>query len=214
MVKERTVTVLLFEGFEVLDVFGPVELFANVPGWTVEFAGPVAGRPVSSAQGVEVVAQLSYDDLTGPDVLLLPGGKGTRALIHDAAFLTMLSDLAGRAKTVVSVCTGSALLAAAGALAGRRATSNKLSWDWVTTQADGTYDTDIEWVPKARWIVDGRYWTSSGVAAGMDMAHALISSAEGSTVADQAADAIELEVHRDPTWDPFAEVHGVVSDGR
>lgn len=214
MVKERTVTAVLFEGFEVLDVFGPVELFAHVPGWTVEFAGPVAGRPVSSAQGVAVVAQLSYDDLTAPDVLLLPGGNGTRALIHDAAFLTMLSDLAGRAKTVVSVCTGSALLAAAGALAGRRATSNKMAWDWVTTQADGTYDTDIEWVPKARWIVDGRYWTSSGVAAGMDMAHALISSAEGSTVADQAADAIELEVHRDPTWDPFAEVHGVVSDGR
>lgn len=208
----RTVTVLLYDDFEVLDVFGPVELFAHVPGWSVQYAGPTTRDTVRSAQGAEVTSDVSYSDLRdrvgGTDIVLVPGGPGSRTLISDAGFLSDVATICRRASVVTSVCTGSAVLAAAGVLDGRRATSNKKAWAWITSQRE-----QVDWVPQARWVVDhasGRpVWTSSGVAAGMDMAHALVAVLAGATIADEIADNIELEVHRDPAWDPFATVHGV-----
>lgn len=210
--QKRTVTVILYEGFEVLDVFGPIELFSHAPGWTVEYAGPRTGQPVGSAQGAEVTAQTGYTDVRdrpgGPDIVLVPGGNGSRRLAGDREFLTVLAEICHRATVITSVCTGSALLAAAGVLDGCRATSNKKAWDWVTSQSD-----QVAWVPQARWVVDEGngtpIWTSSGVAAGMDMAHALISELAGHEDADRIAENIELAVHRDPGWDPFSAIHGV-----
>lgn len=216
-VTAQTVSVVLFDGFEVLDVFGPVELFSHVPGWTVRFLGPVAGGPVRAAQGVTVTTESGLSDLTADgettDILLVPGGPGTRRLVGDAGFLDLLRTTASRAGTVASVCTGSALLAAAGLLEGRRATSNKRAWDWVTSQGirqGGELTGRVDWVARARWVADGNLWTSSGVAAGTDMAHALIADREGLQVADSVAADIELEVHRDPGDDPFAVLHGLV----
>jgi transcriptional regulator GlxA family with amidase domain len=210
----RTVTVLLYEGFEVLDVFGPVEILAHVPGWTVEYAGVSvqAGDPVRSAQGAQVQADLGITALRrrpeGTDVLLVPGGIGSRALVTDSGVLADIAGICRHATVVASVCTGSALLAAAGVLDGRRATSNKKSWDWVTSQG-----RRVDWVPQARWVVDDStdvpVWTSSGVAAGMDMAHALVAALAGASIADEIADNIEVEVHRDPAWDPFSAMHGL-----
>lgn len=205
MVSPCTVAVVLFEGFEVLDVFGPVELLSRVPGWSVTFLGPATDQPVRSAQGADVVARSAFTDLDHADILLVPGGPGTRPLVRDLAFLRALCTLADRSSTVASVCTGSALLAAAGLLDGRRATSNKLAWAWASSQGHS-----VAWVPQARWVVDGNFWTSSGVAAGMDMAHALITAINGVAVADRIAKDIELEVHRDPDLDPFSGIHGVV----
>lgn len=209
-------TVILYEGFEVLDVFGPVELFGHVPGWTVELAGVSADHPVRSAQGARVQTDVGVGDLRdrsgGVDVVLVPGGPGNRALIDDPGFLGDIAAVCMGAAVVTSVCTGSAVLAAAGILDGRRATSNKKSWDWATS-----HGRSVDWVPQARWVVDDGagtpVWTSSGVAAGMDMAHALVAALAGPTVADGIADDIELELHRDPSWDPFAAVHGVFSNG-
>ncbi|MGJ0182456.1 DJ-1/PfpI family protein [Corynebacterium glyciniphilum] len=207
----RTVTVLLYDDFEVLDVFGPVEFFAHVPGWSVQYAGPTTRDTVRSAQGAEVTTDVSYSDLRdrvgGTDIVLVPGGPGSRTLISDAGFLSDVATICRRASVVTSVCTGSAVLAAAGVLDGRRATSNKKSWSWATSQG-----RRVTWVPQARWVVDDSarvpIWTSSGVAAGMDMAHALVTELTGPSVADDIADNIELEVHRDSRWDPFASVHG------
>ncbi|MEL4358359.1 MULTISPECIES: DJ-1/PfpI family protein [unclassified Luteococcus] len=203
MTSPRRISVVLFERFEVLDVLGPVELFSKVPGLQVEHVGPGTG-PVRSAQGVQVIAETSYQELQEPDILLVPGGAGTRPLAADPDFLGWLGRTAKNSRLVTSVCTGSALLAAAGALDGYCATSNKLAFGWVTGCGP-----DVDWQPQARWVADRNRWTSSGVAAGMDMAHALIQHLHGAEAADNAARIAEYEPHRDSTWDPFAQIYGL-----
>lgn len=198
-------SVVLFEGFELLDVFGPVELLGHLEErFVVELLGPAVG-PVTSAQGFAALATKSYASATPADVVLVPGGIGTRRLVGDTAFLDWLRAFAGSATYVTSVCTGSAVLAAAGLLAGRRATSNKRAFAWAASQGSG-----VTWVPEARWVEDGDRWTSSGVAAGMDMTLALIARIHGEAVATETADAVEYDWHRDPEWDPFAAKNGLV----
>jgi len=197
--SRRRVSVVLFEGFELLDVFGPVELlFMRPEDFAVDLVGPAAG-PVRSSQGAEVVAEAGYADAPAPDIVLVPGGIGTRSLAGDAGFLSWLAAWAQPAVLVTSVCTGSGLLAAAGLLDGYRATSNKRAFAWAASQGQ-----DVTWVAKARWVQDRDRWTSSGVAAGMDMTAALIASLIGAEAAADAAHRIELEIHPDPDWDPFA----------
>lgn len=200
---DRRVSVVLFDGFELLDVFGPVELLFLVPSVRVEYVGPVRG-PVTSSQGAQVVAELSYDELLDPDILLVPGGIGTRKLVQDKEFRGWLQDSGDRAERVTSVCTGSALLAAAGLLDGYRATSNKAAFDWATSNGAG-----VEWVGAARWVHDRDRWTSSGVAAGMDMTAALIADLYDESVARRACELAEYNPHIDSTWDPFAAIHGI-----
>ncbi|MFG6302942.1 DJ-1/PfpI family protein [Corynebacterium hesseae] len=166
--KPLRITVVLFEGFELLDVFGPVQLFQAVPDVTVVFAGPTS-EPVASSQGVEVVPTMPYGQIEPTDVLLVPGGKGARKLVEDESFLSWLRGVGAQAPVVASVCTGSAVLAAAGLLEGYTATSNKRAYSWVTS-----FGGDVSWRPEARWVHDHNRWTSSGVAAGMDMTVALI----------------------------------------
>lgn len=195
----RTVAVVLFDGFELLDVFGPLELFGRFPQeFSVTLLGPKAGA-VRSFQGAEVIATSSYADAEVPQIVMVPGGLGTRALAIDQDFLRWLHRWASGAEIVTSVCTGSALLAAAGLLDGYRATSNKRAFDWASLHGQS-----VEWMAAARWVHDRDRWTSSGVAAGMDMTAALLGHLIGAERAQQAADEIELELHTDPDWDPFA----------
>ncbi|HWC20769.1 MAG TPA: DJ-1/PfpI family protein [Flexivirga sp.] len=201
--SDRRVAVILFEGFELLDVFGPVELLHVTPGFTIDYYGPQRG-PIASSQGGQVVAEHAYDELVDPDIILVPGGYGTRPLAEDAEFLKQLKTIGTAANLVTSVCTGSGLLAAAGLLDSYRATSNKLAFGWASS-----FGTDVEWVSTARWVHDRDRWTSSGVAAGMDMAAALIADLCGTDVAREATVFTELEVHSDSTWDPFAAIHGL-----
>lgn len=200
----RRLTVVLFDGFELLDVFGPVQLFGMIPSLIdVELVGPTAG-PVRSGQGTEVVATVGYPDAGPPDIVLVPGGMGTRALVQDPEFLTWLADWAAPAQLVTSVCTGSGVLAAAGLLDGYRATSNKRAFAWATEQS-----AEVEWVARARWVEDGNRWTSSGVAAGMDMAAALIAHLFGAETAAAITAGAELEVREDAGEDPFAGLYGL-----
>ena len=97
--------------------------------------------------------------------MLVPGGQGTRPLVRDRDFLSWLGAWAAPASLVTSVCTGSAVLAAAGLLDGYRATSNKAAFGWAREQGK-----NVDWVAQARWVEDRDRWTSSGIAAGMDMA--------------------------------------------
>lgn len=105
--------------------------------------------------------------------------------------------MCGRADTIATVCTGSALLAKTGLLDGCKATSNKTSWDWVVSQTD-----KVEWLKGARWVDTGRVITSAGVSAGIDMALALISRRDGAEVAKTAAQIIEYH------WDGCADSIG------
>ncbi|MGW0021072.1 DJ-1/PfpI family protein [Rhodococcus sp. NPDC003382] len=200
----RSVSIVLFDGFELLDVFGPVALLSRFPDSVeVLMLGPHEG-PVRSSQGTEVVATASYHDAPESDIVMVPGGMGTRSLVRDERFLTWLREWASTATIVTSVCTGSALLAAAGLLNGYRATSNKLAFEWASG-----HGTDVEWAPRARWVHDRDRWTSSGVAAGMDMTGALLRYLFGREEAERAAREIELELHTDPDRDPFAVAHGL-----
>lgn len=193
---------VLFDGFELLDVFGPVELLASAPElYELRFLGP-AHDLVRSAQGIAVTVTDTYDHAPAPDIIMVPGGPGTRSLALDARFLTWLRTFGESASLVTSVCTGSGLLAAAGLLDGYRATSNKLAFDWSASQSSA-----VDWRREARWVEDGDRWTSSGVAAGMDMTAALVRHLHGDEAADRITTRIELEVQRDPEHDPFALVH-------
>ncbi|MFJ7217759.1 DJ-1/PfpI family protein [Amycolatopsis sp. NPDC098790] len=196
---KRCVGVILFDGFQLLDVFGPVDLLSALPDrYDVRFVG-LDGDPVKSSPGISVSVTDRRDTAPEPDIVLVPGGLGTRSLVQDQPFLTWLAEYASRASLITSVCTGSALLAAAGLLDGYRATSNKRAFDWVTTQGE-----NVDWVRQARWVEDRNRWTSSGVAAGMDMTAALIRHLDGPEAAEKVTTFLELEVQTDSTRDPFA----------
>ncbi len=201
--ERRRVAVVLFDHFELLDVCGPLEVLGVAGLFDVTLLGPQR-RPVRSTQGPAVVVDSAYEDAPAPDIVLVPGGAGTRSLVSDQAFTRWLDGWASSAVVVTSVCTGSALLASAGLLDGYRATSNKRAFNWVSE-----HGRSVEWVPEARWVQDRDRWTSSGVAAGIDMSLALVAEIEDADAATSVADRIEYEWHRDPTRDPFAAKNGL-----
>ena len=201
----RRLGALLFPGFELLDTFGPLEMFGNMPG-AVDIV-TVAERkgPVRSGQGPSAMADYGFDDCPPLDLLLIPGGMGTRTEVDNVALIDWLRQRASSAEVVMTVCSGTALLARAGLLDGRRATTNKMFFHEVAEQGPR-----VEWVREARWVEDGKYATSSGVSAGIDMALAVIAKLSGQQVSDSLAVATEYDWHRDAAWDPFAKVHGLV----
>lgn len=208
MASQKTVGVLLFEDFELLDVFGPLEawgMHAQAGGaCTILMTAEKAGA-VKSAQGPRAIADYALADCPRIDVMLAPGGVGTRREVNNAALLVWLRRRAEQAEIVTSVCTGAALLARAGLLDGRRATSNKFAFNWVTEQGPA-----VEWIRQARWVEDGKFATSSGVSAGIDMTLALIAKLASAETAEQIAIRMEYEWHRDASWDPFAKIHKLV----
>ncbi len=182
------VSIVIFPDFELLDVFGPAEMFGMARDhFTVELVASEVG-PVASSQGPSAIAERSLSEIGEPDILLVPGGFGTRTLVYNDGFLVEIARMAESAQFVTSVCTGSALLAKAGVLDGKRATSNKNALDWVMAQGP-----QVEWDRGARWVEDGRYWTSSGVSAGMDMSLALIEKIEGPDLARSVATFAEYD---------------------
>ena len=205
----KTFGVMLFEGFESLDVFGPVEAFGILGyegKWRVITIAERAGA-VASAQGPKAIAdfgftEAGFGDCPPIDILMVPGGIGTRREVSNHAALEWLIAHAGKAEIVASVCTGAALLGKAGLLDGRRATSNKMSFKWVTEQGP-----KVNWVHEARWVEDGKFWTSSGVTAGIDMALTMIARMADLKTAEDIAVRMEYEWHRDAAWDPFARIH-------
>ena len=199
MSQKTTVAIVVFDGFELLDVFGPAELF-GMPAqhFSVRLVSESPG-PVTSAQGPRVIAETSLTDSADAHLVLVPGGMGTRTQVENPALLDGLRSMDETASYVTSVCTGTALLARAGLLDGRRATSNKAALDWVKSQGPS-----VNWVDQARWVEDGKYWTSSGVAAGMDMALALIRHLVDEDLARNVARFAEYHWNEDPLEDPFA----------
>jgi transcriptional regulator GlxA family with amidase domain len=135
---------------------------------------------------------------------------GTRNAENMALIHPFLKKVVPSLRYLLTVCTGSALVAQTGLLDGRKATSNKRSWSWVVTQG-----LKVDWVPKARWVVDDPgngvvpVWSSSGIAAGMDAIFAWVKNIYGQKVADDLANSIEYERHEDSSWDPYAAIWGV-----
>ena len=163
----QRVAVALFTGFTVLDVYGPVQAFAScrLPTSDGGFHRlyeicSMAERPgvVNSGEGPPSYAEYSFADAPDYDIVLIPGGFGTRAAVNNPGFLAQLSAACERARVTATVCTGSALLARTGRLDGRPATSNKIAWNWVIQQGPR-----VHWIRQARWVDDGTIISSSGV---------------------------------------------------
>lgn len=192
------ISIILYPDFETLDVFGPVEIFGKVPDWKMQFYSRDGGL-ISNRDGVEIATE-SFNTMPQSeiDTLFIPGGTGARTLILEADYINQLKQLAQKSRYVLTVCTGSALLAKSGLLDGKRATSNKLSFQWVKTSSLQT-----QWIEKARWVTDEKYYTSSGISAGMDMALAFVKDRAGETVARQIATRIEYRWQQDSQQDEF-----------
>jgi transcriptional regulator GlxA family with amidase domain len=207
MAELRTFGVVLFDGFELLDVFGPLEAWGMLAMTGQCKITTVAERSgaVTSAQGPKAIAEFGFSDCPHLDLILIPGGIGTRKEISNQALLDWLKARAEKAQLVTTVCTGAAILAHTGLLDGRRATTNKRAFKWVAEQG-----AKVNWVREARWVEDGKFATSSGVSAGIDMALAVMARLYGTETAEKIAIAMEYDWHRDAGWDPFAKIHGLV----
>ncbi|KAI1379806.1 class I glutamine amidotransferase-like protein [Hypoxylon crocopeplum] len=208
--------VALFPGFQALDVFGPLDILNLLSKKTPLSLRVLASSlaPVSTATGASghsvgqaVVPTHTFADcgLDDVEVLLVPGGFGTRDPEVVREVVDFVRDAYPRLRFLLTVCTGSAVAAMAGVLDGRRATSNKRAWAWATAQGP-----KVDWVRRARWVTDGNVWTSSGISAGIDMMYAFVADQFGEDVASSLAEASEYVRNTDPADDPFA---GTVENG-
>lgn len=201
----RLIGAFIFPGFELLDMFGPLEMFGLLKDEFEICMVAEAKGDVPSNQGPRITVDATFETRANFDLVLVPGGQGTRNEVNNPTTISWLKTVQPDAEMMLSVCTGSALFAKAGLLDGVRATTNKMAFDWVTSQGP-----QVEWVKKARWVRDGSYVTSSGISAGMDMSLAVISYLLGKERAEQAAIRAEYEWHQDPDRDPFAAICGLV----
>jgi len=204
----QTVAHVVFDGFTTLDMYGPVQAFAScrVPdgdgGWVRYYDQFTVGEmpsSVKSGEGPSTKAEYSFEDAPNFDIMLIPGGFGTRAAVSNDVFLGKLETMSRKAEVTATVCTGSAILARTGLLDGRPATSNKVAWDWVLEQGP-----KVDWKRHARWVDDEDIITSSGVSAGIDMSLSLIARMRGEEAAINSARFMEYVWNRDPSNDPFA----------
>ena len=197
----RSIGALIFDGFETLDLFGPLEMFGTLEDhFVIRLVGETS-EPVQSRHGQTVVPDASVRDAERFDMLLIPGGRGTPIENARPSIDRWLVDQSSTAEMVMTVCTGSGLVARNGLMDGYRATTNKMAFDWVAG-----FGPKVEWVPKARWVEDGKFWTSSGVSAGMDMALAVIEHCLDRAAAERVAKITEYDWHDDAGWDPFSKL--------
>ncbi len=177
--QQRTIAILLYEGVQSLDVTGPLEVFngADVAlrargagsGYRVRTVAP-AVAPVRCESGLRLIPDGPLPrPLEAIDTLIVPGGAGRAGAVRDAALMRFLALAHARCRRVASVCTGSFLLAAAGLLDGRRATTH---WAFAAELARAHPQVEVE--PDPIFVRDGSIWTSAGVTAGMDLALALV----------------------------------------
>lgn len=192
------VAVLLFANFETLDVFGPVEILGRLKQYYKVSFYSFSGGLVSNEHGVSI--QTNHIEMlkNGTDILLIPGGYGTRIEVDNTLLIDQIRAISILSKYVLTVCTGSALLAKTGILDGKKATSNKKAFNWVITQG-----TNVHWIKKARWTTDEKFYTSAGVSAGMDMTLGFLSDLHGIDFARKVAFEIEYNWIEDMDEDDF-----------
>ena len=193
-----TVGIFIFDDVEVLDFAGPFEVFSRtrtVPGSdsrrtndSAPFDTFTVARTrgtITAIGGLQVVPHYAWTDAPAIDILVVPGGFGTRALLHDEPALAWIRETAGRSRQVTSVCTGALLLAKIGLLRGKRATTH-----WAGLDLLATIDPTIH-VQRERRVVHDGIFTSAGVSAGIDMSFAVVEQICGRDVALETAHYIE-----------------------
>ncbi|WP_328935030.1 MULTISPECIES: DJ-1/PfpI family protein [unclassified Streptomyces] len=188
-----TIGVLLFDDVEELDVVGPWEVLgfwaSHIASTPVRMlaVGPEAGV-VRGSKGLGLIADHTATDVPAFDVLVHPGGNGTRALVKDSAHLEWLRHLHTQGTVLASVCTGSLVLAAAGLLAGRPATTHR---DYLDRLAK--IDPSVDVRTRDRYVDDGDIVTSAGVSAGIDMALHLVARYGGAEAGELTRAGIQYE---------------------
>ena len=196
--KVRVLGAVLYENFELLDLYGPLEMLGSIgPELQIVTVAEKTGA-VRSFQGPRTLADFCFADCPKLDLILVPGGLGTIAQLENRAIAEFLTERSASAEVTMSVCSGSAILARAGLLDDRRATSNKQFFDFARAQG-----SRVKWIAEARWVEDGPFATSSGVSAGMDMALGVIARLYGRDKAQEIANLTEYQWQSDPTRDPF-----------
>jgi transcriptional regulator GlxA family with amidase domain len=224
--------ILIFPNFQSLDVFGPLDVLNNVAYMSRKLklsiiahnksavsTKPVAMNTYGSDFGESIVPTHTFSDPPEDlEVLIVPGGGGTRVLDLDATnpvgdpvreSVNFISETYPKLRYLLSVCTGAALVAKSGVLDGRNATTNKKAWAWATSQGP-----KVNWIPHARWTHDGNIWSSSGVSAGIDLTYAFVSAVYGEDVATYLANLAEYMRHTDPNDDPFSYIWNVTKPGK
>jgi transcriptional regulator GlxA family with amidase domain len=180
------IAIPIFDELTALDAVGPYEVLSRLPGATVTFIAADPGPKRTETKMLALVADGSLDELPHPDVIVVPGGFGTRALTHDETMLDWLRAAHRTSTWTTSVCTGALLLAAAGILDGLEATTH-----WLAMDELGEYGA----IPVQRRVVEqGKVMTAAGVSAGIDMALTLAARIAG----DDLAQAIQLGIEYDP----------------
>lgn len=183
MPRSRHIVVLVVDGCQSIDALGPVEVFDNasaeVPGaYRVQLVGPTDRGTITTSSGVRLGAEPLPEPPPRHDTLLVAGGEGARSAVDDVALVDWIARASRRATRIVSVCTGAYLLAAAGLLDHRRATTH---WQWCDALAEQYADVQVD--PDPVFVRDGRVWSSAGVTAGIDLALALVEEDLGPNVA-------------------------------
>jgi transcriptional regulator GlxA family with amidase domain len=180
------IAILIFDGLTALDAIGPYEVLSRVPDAELRFVAKQAGPVRTDTGALGVQADLAIADLDDPEVVVVPGGPGSRPLMRDPEVLEWLRAAHRGSTWTTSVCTGALVLGAAGILDGKRATTH---WAFVERLPEFGAEPLT-----ARVVEDGKVITAAGVSAGIDMALTLASRLAG----DQVAQAIQLGIEYDP----------------
>jgi transcriptional regulator GlxA family with amidase domain len=184
--RAMQIAILVFDKVAALDAVGPYEVLRCVPGWQVQFVGQSTGEVRTESGALGLMADYSLEEVSDPDILLVPGGEGTEPLAENDTVLSWLRAVDAETKWTTSVCTGALLLGAAGLLKGKRATSN-----WLFLERLKEFGADPV---GGRFVEDGKTITAAGVTAGLDMALHLVSREVGPEIAQ----AVQLGIEYDP----------------
>jgi transcriptional regulator GlxA family with amidase domain len=191
---------LLFPDVEELDFIGPWEIIGM---WSKHFNGPERrllisqnGDAVACAKGLSVNPHNSFADCPALDYLLIPGGQGTRQEVENSALLDFVRRQAAGCQQVLSVCTGSFILQAAGLLMNKRATTH---WGSLNRLRQFPEVTVVE----ERFVRDGNVWTAAGVSAGIDLALALVADVAG----EETAGKVQLAAEYYPSSARYGNAH-------
>jgi len=189
----KTIGILVFSGVEELDFVGPFEVFglaarclkdkAKQNGLTMITASPM-GKAIVGAHGLKVIPDCSLDNVPHLDVLVVPGGRGAREQMVNPKMLDFVMCRSRECELVTSVCTGALILAAAGLLTGKRATTH-----WAATEELGRFE-GIQ-IQRKRYIHDGKIITSAGISAGIDMALYVTEHLFGKEIQNDVAKRLE-----------------------
>ncbi|MFF0014048.1 DJ-1/PfpI family protein [Streptomyces sp. NPDC005374] len=180
------IAIVLFDGFTALDAVGPYETLGRLPDSEVVLVAEETGPVRADSGSLALIADRTLAEVPNPDVLVVPGGPGQTPQMENKALLDWIRAADATSTWTTSVCTGSLLLAAAGLLERRRATSHWLALDEL--RKFGAEPTG------ERVVTDGKYVTAAGVSSGIDMGLALI----GRIAGDFVAQAVQLGIEYDP----------------